>query len=217
MTQAPSGTGIRTCFCSRGEVQLLRALLLRNSRRMQPTAWQQNHLELGPESCWMATYLCPVYPETLGDSKTFVDAIPSSIMQQAEEALGSPKISSSCSSSSTPAAAGTTSAAAGAKRLVVAGSSSGCTKGQQSAAAPAASAGTRGAAAGPTARSVAVNKSGNDGSGCSCRSCGRKASGSVQLMRCGRCKSSVDWYCSQECQRRDWRRHKLQCRPVAEG
>jgi len=70
-----SKQGIRSLICSRRELQLLRALLLRNSRRMQPTAWQAKHLPLGPDSPWLASFVTPVYPESLGDSQIFLDAI----------------------------------------------------------------------------------------------------------------------------------------------
>jgi hypothetical protein len=41
--------------------------------------------------------------------------------------------------------------------------------------------------------------------------CGSKAGGSVKLQRCSRCKSADDWYCSRDCQKKDWGRHKRNC------
>lgn len=45
-----------------------------------------------------------------------------------------------------------------------------------------------------------------------CNACGTRAglAGSTDLMRCGRCLSV--YYCNAECQRSDWKTHKLNCR-----
>ena len=45
-----------------------------------------------------------------------------------------------------------------------------------------------------------------------CSSCGRK---SVKLKKCGACSKA--WYCSQECQRSDWKEHKKVCKPLNEA
>ena len=42
-----------------------------------------------------------------------------------------------------------------------------------------------------------------------CEMCGRKEK-EATLKKCSRCKSL--WYCSKECQRKNWSSHKLQCR-----
>lgn len=66
-----------TTFCTKAELKLLRALLVRNSRRMQPTKWQVRNLPLNsPTTHWMASYITPVYPEVLGNTQTLFDAIP---------------------------------------------------------------------------------------------------------------------------------------------
>lgn len=41
---------------------------------------------------------------------------------------------------------------------------------------------------------------------CSCEACRRIA---VQMVRCGRCK--LVYYCGRECQKRDWKQHKVWC------
>jgi MYND finger len=42
-----------------------------------------------------------------------------------------------------------------------------------------------------------------------CRACGERG---LQLMWCSRCKSVK--YCSQSCQRKDWKKHKANCRAI---
>ena len=46
----------------------------------------------------------------------------------------------------------------------------------------------------------------------SCRSCGKTGD---NLLRCGACK--LVWYCDQVCQRRNWKRHKKNCRRQTES
>ncbi|KAI1622021.1 hypothetical protein EDD37DRAFT_667858 [Exophiala viscosa] len=50
----------------------------------------------------------------------------------------------------------------------------------------------------------------------SCFYCGRinKDLNPRSLMKCGRCKEA--WYCDQECQRSNWKNHKLICRKDGE-
>jgi hypothetical protein len=188
-----------TTFCSTRELQLLRALLKRNSRRMQPTAWQHKHLPLGPDSHWLATFICPVYPEVLGDSATFMDAISNDLMKMARAAMGA---SGSSSSSSSSRAGGRSSAAAAA--------AGGCgTSGAQ----PPITARARAAVQAGVAAAAAAGPQASVES--SCRVCGavpggRGAGGAVvqKLMRCSRCKSDKDRYCCVQCQRADWQRHK---------
>ncbi|KAJ5090533.1 Zinc finger MYND-type [Penicillium argentinense] len=43
----------------------------------------------------------------------------------------------------------------------------------------------------------------------SCLACGFTTSLDKKLLRCSRCR--VTWYCSKECQRRDWKLHKPNC------
>lgn len=42
-----------------------------------------------------------------------------------------------------------------------------------------------------------------------CKSCGKTESGDRALVRCGRCHKV--YYCSRDCQRQDWGRHKPEC------
>lgn len=44
-----------------------------------------------------------------------------------------------------------------------------------------------------------------------CDTCGLGGSDGVRLMRCAQCRAV--WYCSVECQRRDWKLHRQTCRP----
>jgi hypothetical protein len=46
----------------------------------------------------------------------------------------------------------------------------------------------------------------------SCRNCGKKEGGEtgVKLKRCARCLEVV--YCSSECQKKDWRKHRMECK-----
>lgn len=46
-----------------------------------------------------------------------------------------------------------------------------------------------------------------------CRVCGKCALG-TKLKRCTRCKQA--FYCSQTCQKKDWRQHKRRCIPILE-
>jgi hypothetical protein len=81
LQNAPKNS-IRGLRCSRRELALLRSLLLRNSRRMLPTAWQAQHLVLGPNSPWLASYITPVYPEDLGDCQTLIDALTPDVLDR---------------------------------------------------------------------------------------------------------------------------------------
>jgi hypothetical protein len=51
-----------------------------------------------------------------------------------------------------------------------------------------------------------------------CSSCGVQADeesgGGVRLRRCTSCQKQ--WYCSRECQKKDWKRHRTECRPLRE-
>lgn len=46
----------------------------------------------------------------------------------------------------------------------------------------------------------------------SCQTCHKSKSDSVKLYKCEMCKSIR--YCSKECQKDDWARHKLECRNI---
>lgn len=48
-----------------------------------------------------------------------------------------------------------------------------------------------------------------------CEGCNVEGTGSLKLMMCARCRDAR--YCSQECQERDWRRHKATCKRVRQG
>ena len=43
-----------------------------------------------------------------------------------------------------------------------------------------------------------------------CNKCGKEESGASKLLRCSRCRAK--FYCSEACQKSDWKSHKLQCR-----
>jgi splicing suppressor protein 51 len=43
----------------------------------------------------------------------------------------------------------------------------------------------------------------------SCNACGKTDCGTTSLKKCSRCKSA--WYCSQRCQKTDWKFHKEAC------
>ena len=47
-----------------------------------------------------------------------------------------------------------------------------------------------------------------------CGSCGKLASRKVKMTQCARCFSM--WYCSKECQSKDWKEggHKVDCKKV---
>ncbi|KAF8474954.1 hypothetical protein BDZ91DRAFT_845166 [Kalaharituber pfeilii] len=44
-----------------------------------------------------------------------------------------------------------------------------------------------------------------------CQNCGIEAGGvpGLQLTKCNRCKTA--WYCSQACQKQDWKKHRIEC------
>ncbi|PIL27060.1 hypothetical protein GSI_10199 [Ganoderma sinense ZZ0214-1] len=42
-----------------------------------------------------------------------------------------------------------------------------------------------------------------------CRKCAKEEAGDLTLLRCSRCKTTL--YCSEACQKADWKAHKLQC------
>ena len=44
-----------------------------------------------------------------------------------------------------------------------------------------------------------------------CARCGKP--GATGMLRCSKCKSVR--YCSRECQRSDWKQHKLRCKEVS--
>lgn len=188
---------MRNCICSRRELALLRALLLRNSRRMQPTPWQQKHLALGANSPWLATYITPLYPEDLGNSSTLMDALTPEVM---ERTLREARQGAS---------------AGGGARAAAANGAGNAASMRQAAARSGTAAGSR---SGPSNSAAAAAAAGDDragtGSGQSCRVCGIKAGASVTLMRCSRCKAKTDWYCSRDCQKADWGRHKKGCTPA---
>lgn len=183
-------TGMRTCFCTPQELQLLRSLLLRNSRRMQSTPWQQKHLNLGPNSPWIASFIAPVYPENLGDSKTLFDALTPEVLANLPRPTGNLGVR--------PGAGG---GAAGRR-----GGSSSNSSGGAGAASRAAS--------GSAGASSSSGSAGAAGGERSCRVCGATAAAGVKLQRCSRCKSTADMYCGSSCQKSDWSRHKKGCKPV---
>jgi hypothetical protein len=170
-----------TTICSTSELQLLRALLQRNARRMKPTKWQRQHLPLGPNSHWMASFICPVYPEVLGDSATFMDGIPSNLMKEARAAL--------------EAAAGSN---GGSSSRLVRHSQSGAGTGRAAAAAAKKEAAS---AAEGTCRVCGCKPGSRSASGAVVQ----------KLMRCSRCNSDADRYCPAQCQHADWQRHKRTC------
>ena len=43
-----------------------------------------------------------------------------------------------------------------------------------------------------------------------CEKCKKQESGNVKLLQCSRCKVAV--YCSQACQKSDWKTHKMRCK-----
>ncbi len=43
-----------------------------------------------------------------------------------------------------------------------------------------------------------------------CNKCGKEESGVLKLLKCSRCRMAV--YCSQACQKGDWKSHKLRCK-----
>jgi hypothetical protein len=45
-----------------------------------------------------------------------------------------------------------------------------------------------------------------------CACCQKKASATVQLLACSRCRKTYD--CSVACQKQDWKKNKLECRPT---
>ena len=45
----------------------------------------------------------------------------------------------------------------------------------------------------------------------SCEVCGKKEKNLGDFQKCGRCKLS--YYCSRSCQKLDWKKHKLLCKP----
>ena len=183
---------LRGCFCSRRELQLLRALLLRNSRRMQPTAWQRQHLNLGPDSPWLATFITPLYPESLGDSNTFAkafDAFTPEALQQLEQQFKQ-KEGAAHRTGQQPVSSGVARSNGRSSNSSRPGPSN-----------QAATGGASTAAAGGAPSHA-------------CRTCGAKASSRLTLMRCSRCKADTDWYCSPDCFKADWSRHKRSCRPA---
>jgi hypothetical protein len=42
-----------------------------------------------------------------------------------------------------------------------------------------------------------------------CRNCGRAESEEVKLKKCMRCLAVM--YCSAECQKKDWKKHRMEC------
>eukprot|EP00658_Telonema_sp_P-2_P079945 TRINITY_DN7869_c0_g1_i1.p1 TRINITY_DN7869_c0_g1~~TRINITY_DN7869_c0_g1_i1.p1 ORF type:complete len:351 (+),score=72.46 TRINITY_DN7869_c0_g1_i1:119-1171(+) len=63
----------------------------------------------------------------------------------------------------------------------------------------------------PKEEAKASNQTRLDKGGVGCGTCGAEAAG----LRCSRCK--VTWYCSKQCQRSDWKHHKLSCRETEEA
>ena len=50
-----------------------------------------------------------------------------------------------------------------------------------------------------------------------CSSSTRKAlgvNGEASLLQCGRCKLKEYVYCSKECQKHDWKLHRVVCKPA---
>lgn len=204
---APTQTGtLQACECSRRELALLRALLLRNSKGMAPTAWQQKHLQLGTkDTSWLATFITPVYPECLGDADTFINAVAPGMLQgfAQEEAAGARGAAAPPSASSRAAGARVSASSSTAR------SSSGSSAGRRASSKAAA-----GLAVSPAAAASATGPSGT-GPASSCRVCGARAEGgATQLMRCSRSKGATDWYCSCTCFASDWPRHKKCCKPA---
>ena len=112
-------TGFTTIFLCSGVVHLFRYMLLLNSNKIRPSAWQKENLPLGNGSPWMATFLRPLYADGVADQKKFLPDL----------------VDSNC-----------------------------------------------------------------------CAKCKKSAN---NLQVCGRCK--VASYCSKECQRHDWTKHKWSC------
>ncbi|PIL27076.1 hypothetical protein GSI_10215 [Ganoderma sinense ZZ0214-1] len=72
-----------------------------------------------------------------------------------------------------------------------------------------------GAVASKTKTNPDVSGGGADGdssgkSVLACDKCKKRAAGDVKLLKCARCKTAL--YCSQACQKGDWKAHKLQCK-----
>lgn len=177
---------------------------------MRPTAWQAQHLELGLNSPWLASYITPVYPEDLGDCQTLIDALTPDVLDKVRTDAATATDSQLRNS----AAAVVEAAAKMAAEEAAAGG--GPMLGSRSSTAAAMAATT--AAEKPAAAGAAVPASGSSAGYpgmSSCRVCGSKPGGNVKLQRCSRCKSVEDWYCSRDCQKRDWIRHKRSC--VAAG
>lgn len=174
---------------------------------MQPTPWQQKHLGLGHSSCWFASYITPVYPEHLGDSDTFLSQLTPKRLERFEQesraaglnpapgATGSARIASDAAGRA--ASMGRGAASSGSCTGMKGSGSSSRSRARHMASAAAVPA-AGGCASGPS-------------SSRSCRVCGIRGGEGVAIMRCSRCKGKVDWYCSRDCQKADWARHKKSC------
>lgn len=88
-------------------------------------------------------------------------------------------------------------------------------KGTSSWPAAAAAAGAPTEQSSAAAESAAAAAGSGEGRARACRVCRVSADGDVVLMRCSRCRSKADMYCSRACQKADWGRHKQGCQPVS--
>ncbi|KAK4099165.1 hypothetical protein N658DRAFT_174868 [Parathielavia hyrcaniae] len=59
------------------------------------------------------------------------------------------------------------------------------------------------------ARAVAEEMAGKVVVVSKCRNCGKPGSEEVRLKKCSRCLEAV--YCSAECQKKDWKKHRMEC------
>lgn len=64
---------LRSIKCGKSELALLEDFLRHNSLRIKPSAWQVNHLPLGTNSPWYASYVCPIFPDVMGDMEAMLN------------------------------------------------------------------------------------------------------------------------------------------------
>ena len=193
---APCGTSAVACSahycrCTQQEQVLLRAMLARNSRKMQPSAWQRCHVPLHRSSPWMATYIAPHYVDRPATTAEAMER--SGLAGRMQEAQAR--------AAAAAAAAGELLHSAGTDRSSGSGSAAGPSRSEQIAAAFAAASAT--AVPKPHASSAEAARVGS----AACAHCGAIEG---KQRRCGGCK--LVHYCRIECQKADWKEHKAVCK-----